>query len=149
VFLRTLGAVYFVAFLVALNQNKALLGPSGLTPAAHYLHRVRGALVGPGSVPANAVNGSTALVASLDDAVTLLGNVPTLLWFTGASDAALDGVAVAGLALSGLVVITGGANSVAMAVLWALYHRSGSPCAGTRELQHAMGVICGCHGAML
>ena len=37
VFLRYLGFIYFVAFLVSYNQNKELLGSNGLTPAANYL----------------------------------------------------------------------------------------------------------------
>ena len=35
--LRSLGFVYIVAFLVALHQNKALIGQNGITPATHVL----------------------------------------------------------------------------------------------------------------
>ena len=37
VFQRALGAVYLVAFLVALNQFRALLGDRGLLPIRSYL----------------------------------------------------------------------------------------------------------------
>lgn len=41
VFLRALGLVYFVAFLVAFRQNKALLGDDGITPAKWVLEEAR------------------------------------------------------------------------------------------------------------
>ena len=37
IFLRALGFVYGTAFLVALHQNKALIGDNGITPARHIL----------------------------------------------------------------------------------------------------------------
>ena len=37
VFLRYLGFIYFVAFLISYNQNKELLGSHGLTPASNFL----------------------------------------------------------------------------------------------------------------
>ena len=37
IFLRALGFVYGTAFLVALRQNKALIGDNGITPARHIL----------------------------------------------------------------------------------------------------------------
>ena len=40
VFQRALGAVYLVAFLVALNQFRALLGDRGLLPIRSHLRRV-------------------------------------------------------------------------------------------------------------
>jgi hypothetical protein len=117
VFVRALALVYLVAFCVALNQNKALIGPGGLTPANAYLQRVRSAV-------GDRADGGPP--ATLEAAVALLGRVPTLLWFTGAGEAALDGVALAGAALSAVVLVAGGANSIAMLTLWGLYHRCGS-----------------------
>jgi hypothetical protein len=38
---RSLGAIYFIAFLVALNQFRPLLGEHGLTPVARFLEYVR------------------------------------------------------------------------------------------------------------
>ena len=40
-FVRSLAAVYLVAFLVALNQFRALLGSNGILPIPRYLRRVR------------------------------------------------------------------------------------------------------------
>lgn len=41
VFLRALGLVYFVAFLVAFQQNQALIGDDGITPARWVLEEAR------------------------------------------------------------------------------------------------------------
>ena len=41
VFLRALGVVYFVAFLVAYHQNQALIGDHGITPARWELEEAR------------------------------------------------------------------------------------------------------------
>ena len=41
VFLRALGFVYFVAFLVAFRQNKALIGDNGITPAKWVLEEAK------------------------------------------------------------------------------------------------------------
>ena len=41
VFLRALAFVYFVAFLVAFRQNKALIGDNGITPARYELEETR------------------------------------------------------------------------------------------------------------
>ena len=37
VFLRYLGFIYFIAFLISFNQNKELIGSRGLTPASNFL----------------------------------------------------------------------------------------------------------------
>lgn len=49
---------------------------------------------------------------------------PTILWFLDWEDmnTTLDGIALAGLALSGFVLVFGKANMIMMAVLWILYH---------------------------
>jgi len=39
-FLRGLGFVYFIAFLVSLHQNTALLGDKGILPIRVFLNRV-------------------------------------------------------------------------------------------------------------
>src|SRR5712671_3802679 len=77
VFLRFLGLVYSVAFLVATNQLVPLVGRQGLEPAGRFLDDVRANL----GVP---------------DAFIRL---PTLFWF-GFSDGALRAVSLVGLALS-------------------------------------------------
>ncbi|XP_064601523.1 lipase maturation factor 1-like [Liolophura sinensis] len=51
--------------------------------------------------------------------------VPSLLWlvdYKSNIDTYLDYIALAGMTLSGLVMVMGGANCVVMAVLWMLYH---------------------------
>ena len=41
VFLRALAFIYFVAFLVALHQNKELIGDRGLLPVKLYLGQLK------------------------------------------------------------------------------------------------------------
>jgi hypothetical protein len=98
VFLRLLGLVYLFAFLCALHQGLPLIGEHGLLPAQAFLGRV------------SARFGSPAASAWA---------VPTLFW-AGCSDAALTGVAWAGVFLS-LVVVAGFANAPVLAALWVLY----------------------------
>lgn len=94
-----------VAFTVAYNQNKQLIGEKGLTPCKDYLRSVK-----------RYVGGKIGMAA--------LTYTPTILWFLDWEDmnANLDGIALAGLALSGFVLLLGKANMIIMAVLWILYH---------------------------
>ena len=39
-FLRFLGFLYLIAFLIALDQNEALLGEEGLTPSVNFMQRI-------------------------------------------------------------------------------------------------------------
>jgi hypothetical protein len=98
VLLRLLGAVYAVAFLVAVNQLVPLIGEHGLLPVGNFLDLVRQSY------------GSTSAG---------FFKLPSLFWFWH-SDAALLTVSWLGLILS-LVVVAGYANAPLMAVLWALY----------------------------
>jgi len=98
VLLRLLGAVYAVAFLVAVNQLVPLIGEHGLLPVGNFLDLVRQSY------------GSTSAG---------FFKLPSLFWFWH-SDAALLTASWVGLVLS-LVVVTGYANAPLMAVLWALY----------------------------
>ncbi|MBE7211738.1 MAG: lipase maturation factor family protein [Gluconacetobacter diazotrophicus] len=98
VLLRLLGVVYAVAFLVAANQLLPLIGSDGLTPVGLFLDRVR-----------QAVGSDFAGFLRL----------PSVFWL-GHSDAALLTVSWVGFALS-IVVVAGFANSLLMAILWALY----------------------------
>ncbi|CAM9913273.1 unnamed protein product [Lampetra planeri] len=106
--LRALALIYVVAFLVALHQNKALIGDNGLLPASLYLRRML-RYVGGGPVGLQA-----------------FAHAPTLLWLAldeaSSLDWALDAVACAGLALAAFVALTGRANMIVMAALWMLYH---------------------------
>ena len=48
VFLRALSFIYFVAFAVALNQNKELVGDNGLLPVKLFLQRIKAQISGKG-----------------------------------------------------------------------------------------------------
>ncbi|XP_060719823.1 lipase maturation factor 1 isoform X1 [Tachysurus vachellii] len=105
VLLRSVAFMYFVAFTVAYNQNKQLIGEKGLTPCADYLRSVK-----------RYVGGKIGVAA--------LTYTPTILWFLDWKDmnGNLDSIALVGLALSGFVLLFGKANMIIMAVLWILYH---------------------------
>ena len=97
--LRSLAAVYAVAFLAAWQQNGALIGEKGLMPAKPAFDRER-----------------AAATSALDG---FMGK-PSLFWWVPMDDAGLDGVSAAGLGLS-LLVLLGLHSSVAMLALWLLY----------------------------
>jgi hypothetical protein len=108
-YLRFLGFIYFVAFLISYNQNKELIGDRGLTPARLYLRRVGEEF------------------PSLGDRLVKL---PTILWFAGTVssdgeggelDSLLDGQAICGLLLAAGVVVRGAANMLVLGALWLLY----------------------------
>ena len=88
VILRLLGLIYFIAFLVFINQGIPLLGESGLLPVQPFLERVSDHFGSPWQ-------GFLRL--------------PTLFWLK-ASDGFLLGVAWSGALLS-LVVLLGFANA--------------------------------------
>ncbi|KAL4231529.1 Lipase maturation factor 1 [Mactra antiquata] len=103
--LRYLGFIYFVAFLVALHQNKQLLGSKGLLPANLYLNNVK--------KQSGGINLST------------FTSVPSLIWlfdYEQNLDDILDYLAYGGLTLSTFLIINGGANWFIMFALWILYH---------------------------
>lgn len=98
IFIRGLGFVYFVAFLGLADQLLPLLGSDGLTPVRNYL-------------PQFAADGPPLFEAFVQ--------YPTLFWF-GASDAWMQGLAWAGVLLS-LIAMLGFANGLILLVLWFLY----------------------------
>jgi len=98
VLLRLLGAVYAVAFLIAVNQLVPLIGQHGLLPVNIFFDAVKQSY------------GSTGAG---------FFKLPALFWFWH-TDAALYTVAWLGFILS-LVVVSGYANAPIMAVLWFLY----------------------------
>ncbi|XP_062999627.1 lipase maturation factor 1 [Elgaria multicarinata webbii] len=102
--LRATAFIYSVAFLVAYHQNKALIGEQGLLPSQLYLENVKQYFKGK---------------INLDS----LSYAPTLIWFLDWSsmDSILDGFALAGLAISAFVLVTGCANMILMTALWTLY----------------------------
>jgi hypothetical protein len=95
-FLRFLGLIDTIAFLVAENQLIPLVGSRGLEPAAPFLEEVRRLL------------GSSGAWLRL----------PTLFWW-GASDAALRAACHIGLALS-LLLLAGYANVPCLLALWVI-----------------------------
>lgn len=97
--LRSLAAVYAVAFLAAWQQNGALIGEKGLVPAKPAFDRER---------------------AATTSALEGFMSKPSLFWWVPMDDAGLDGVSAAGLGLS-LLVLLGLHSSVAMLALWLLY----------------------------
>lgn len=98
-----------VAFLVALNQNKQLLGQNGLLPIPLYLSRLKHHF----GIPLNSTPSFEAFNAA-----------PSLLWWLpeDSIDLALDCIAYAGLGLSLLLLLLGAGNAVLFTTLWALYH---------------------------
>ena len=95
--LRGMGAVYLFAFMAAYQQNRALIGSAGLSPAREHLSRIEEA------TPWD----------------SFLAH-PAVWWFWPLTDDRLDAVALAGVALSTLVCF-GMCSSVVMLVLWLLY----------------------------
>jgi len=98
VILRLLGALYAIAFLVAINQIVPLIGAHGLLPVDIFLRQVSAAL---GSDAAGFVR------------------LPSLFWLWH-SDTALLTVAWVGFLLS-LMVVAGFANALLLGLLWFLY----------------------------
>lgn len=98
-FLRCLGLMYAVAFLVALNQNESLIGEHGLTPAVKYLAQ-----------------------RSPNTTVTqMILSHPTLFWMVNPTTENINKCAGTGLAISLMVAVIGSANVPIMFALWALY----------------------------
>lgn len=93
-----------VAFLVAFNQNKALIGDRGLLPCRLYLKNVQQYFQGRAGWDA-------------------WSSTPTVLWLLDWSNMNfnLDLLALLGLGLSSFVLVSGCANMILMATLWALY----------------------------
>ncbi|KAF7472261.1 Hypothetical predicted protein [Marmota monax] len=104
VLLRALAFVYSVAFLVALQQNKQLIGDRGLLPCRAYLKSVQQYFREQGAWDA-------------------WSYAPTIIWLLDWSnmDFNLDLLALLGLGISSFVLITGCANMILMAALWGLY----------------------------
>jgi hypothetical protein len=98
VILRLLGAIYAVAFLVAINQIIPLIGTNGLIPLNTFIQRVINVL------------GSTG--AGFE-------RLPSIFWFAH-SDTSLLTAAWIGFVLSCLVM-AGFTNAIILAVLWILY----------------------------
>jgi hypothetical protein len=97
-FLRLLGLIYSVGFLMEVHQGPALIGSEGLLPAHLFLDRV-----------AELQGGEWEGFLRL----------PSIFWLS-ASDASLMLGAWVGLSLS-IAVMLGLSNAIVMGILWALY----------------------------
>ncbi|XP_067657065.1 lipase maturation factor 1-like [Haliotis asinina] len=105
VILRCFGFVYLFAFLVALNQNKQLIGRNGLLPANQYLNEIKKKT---GGINWEAFN-----------------TCPSIFWLFSYNthlDEILDYLVYTGLTLSLFLVIQGAANWFIMLALWVIYH---------------------------
>eukprot|EP00933_Yihiella_yeosuensis_P019007 TRINITY_DN15460_c0_g1_i1.p1 TRINITY_DN15460_c0_g1~~TRINITY_DN15460_c0_g1_i1.p1 ORF type:complete len:678 (-),score=86.14 TRINITY_DN15460_c0_g1_i1:97-2130(-) len=112
--LRLLMFVYVFAFLVALRQNKGLIGDNGILPARRLLDRVEASTA--------ASPRGRSFVRKFCARVERL---PTLLWFAQNRQALnrwLDLLALTGLLLSVSSLILGGATCWQMLALWVIYH---------------------------
>jgi hypothetical protein len=98
VLLHALAFIYFVAFLIVVQQHAPLIGSEGLLPAANFLEHVQ---------------------ARLGSKLSGFWRVPSLFWL-GASDAALAVTASIGFVLAALACL-GFGNAIVFFVLWALY----------------------------
>jgi hypothetical protein len=96
-FLRLVGLVYLIAFWSIHWQMAGLFGSRGLSPAVTFLEQVEPQLAG-----------------------SRLLDLPTIFWWIGASDAALRGVALAGMVAAGALV-AGWLPLLGAVVLWLLY----------------------------
>ena len=98
VFLRLLGLLYLVAFLIVVNQFRPLAGEHGLMPAPRFLE---------------------AVASTYGRGPAAFFRLPTLFWWSP-SDAAFAIGAWTGVALS-VCLLCGLANAPLMAALWLLY----------------------------
>ncbi|MFA7343481.1 MAG: lipase maturation factor family protein [Terrimicrobiaceae bacterium] len=96
-FLRILGGIFLVAFLSFGAQIDGLIGPEGILPAAEFFRAVRDAAGG-----------------------GAFQECPSLLWWTGAGEAALHGWCRAGV-VSSVLLMAGIAPAANLVFLWAVY----------------------------
>lgn len=119
-----------VAFLVALNQNKELLGKNGLLPIPQYLNtlrryfEVRMIIRKPYSNFIIMCIPNLQVPSNFTTTLKAFNAAPSLLWWVAEEDMdfALDMVAYVGLVLSGTLVFLGAGNAVIFLCLWVLYH---------------------------
>ena len=104
-FIKVTNWLAVVAFLVAFNQNEALIGERGLLPANLFLKQIE-----------NKTN---------DDLKMKFTYVPSLMWlfdYDNHLNVLLNGISLLGLMVSALVIFCGSANICMMILLWILYH---------------------------
>lgn len=106
VIVRYMGFIYFVAFLVSLNQNKQLIGKRGLLPATVYLSKLSEHI-------------------GAHNRWSLLSAAPTFFWFVDHEkdlDFWLDVVAGIGLVIAAFMILSGAGNWSLLLLEWILYH---------------------------
>jgi len=96
--LRGLGLIYAAAYLILVQQGRALIGAHGILPAARYLER---------------------LTDVFHSRAAGFWQLPSVFWLS-ASDAGLQACAWLGL-LGALAMMAGFANAPLLTLLWALY----------------------------
>ena len=101
IFLRLLGLIYFVAFLVAWNQNGVLIGEKGLTPSTSYL------------------KDKSSL--NFMSKIRSLNSMPSIFLFMSPSEYNLRVISGFGLLLSSTLVVSGISNMIILFTLWVLY----------------------------
>ena len=105
VFLRYLGFIYLVAFLISFHQNKELIGSRGLTPASNYLLNSESS--DSHQVITLCITILPPVGASLPDAYSRFVHAPTLLWLAHPLytdlDTLLDGMALTGALVAAAV----------------------------------------------
>ncbi|CBZ55373.1 unnamed protein product [Neospora caninum Liverpool] len=102
VFLRALGFVYFVAFLVAFNQSQGLIGSDGILPAADYVRQMKDSF-------ADA------------EAWERVKAFPSLFLLFPVTDFWLHAIPFVGMILSLLMALQGASNGFLLFFLWILY----------------------------
>ena len=125
-FLRCLGFLYIVAFLISFNQNIRLIGETGLTPAKKFIDNNFSnyyEIFDPETdntfkfLKRNSINISKDFLIKYE----LFNSHPTLFWFIPPSNDNLNLFALSGMTLSFLIVILGSANMPILFFLWINY----------------------------
>lgn len=101
ILIRYLGFIYFIAFFIAYNQNSALIGPNGLTPANKFMNRVNDVIDG--------------------NWYQKFTTIPTLFLFVEPTDENLEIISIFGMSLSLFIIFVGTSNVVIMFLLWISY----------------------------
>ena len=114
IFLRGLSALYFLAFLIAYQQNEGLLGNNGLLPVNQYFFRLKE------YVNASKIHGKQSI-----SPLECFLQFPSLIWFLDFQGQHvfhyMQQCALAGMTISMVIFIHGRSNAIMMIVLWLLY----------------------------
>ncbi|PFH35929.1 rhoptry protein ROP14 [Besnoitia besnoiti] len=102
VFLRSLGFVYFFAFLVAFNQAQGLIGSDGILPATDYVQTVKDSF-------------------GDSEAWERVKAFPSLFLLLPATDFWIHAVPLLGMVISLCMVIQGASSGFLLFFLWILY----------------------------